>query len=55
MEDFDISNIKLLASDLDGTLLSSRFEIEDFDIFMLKELQKLGVYIVLASGLCLFR
>ena len=48
-----LEDVKLLATDLDGTLLSSNFEVEPFDITMLTEFQKTGRCIALVSGMSL--
>lgn len=45
---------KVLATDLDNTLLTSEITIAEFDKKMLVELQKCGVNIVMISGLLLF-
>lgn len=45
---------KVLATDLDNTLLTSDIKIADFDKKMLIELQKCGVSIVMVSGLIIF-
>ena len=43
-------SIKLIAIDLDGTLLNDKKEITPFTLETLKEASRRGVYVVLASG-----
>ena len=43
-------NVKLIALDLDDTLLNSKREIEDETVFALRECAEKGIYIVLCSG-----
>lgn len=43
-------SIKLIAIDLDGTLLNSKKEITPYTLEVLKGANKRGVYVVLASG-----
>ena len=47
-------DIKVFATDLDGTLLNSKFEIDDYEKKMLQELQKINVTIALVSGFISF-
>jgi len=42
--------MKLIASDLDGTLLNSKKEISSENVRALKEAQKRGIHIVIATG-----
>lgn len=42
--------IKLIASDMDGTLLDGKNGISPFNIKMIKEAQKRGIHFVIASG-----
>lgn len=43
-------DVKLIALDLDDTLLNSNREIEDETVFALRECAEKGIYIVLCSG-----
>ena len=44
------NNIKLIASDLDGTLLNDNSEISDYNKTILKKLMEKGIDIVIATG-----
>lgn len=46
----DLSKIKLVATDMDGTLLNSEEEVSDHFFELFQELQELGVTFVAASG-----
>ncbi len=46
----DLSKVKLIATDMDGTLLNSQGEVSDHFFELFKELQDLGVTFVAASG-----
>lgn len=46
----DLSNIKLIVSDMDGTLLNSQEEPSNLFFEQFQQLQKLGVHFVAASG-----
>ncbi|MDQ3020422.1 MAG: Cof-type HAD-IIB family hydrolase [Bacteroidota bacterium] len=43
------SNIKLIVSDIDGTLVSNNNQINEFTIQLIKDLQKKNIYFSLAS------
>ena len=45
-----LSNIKLIVSDMDGTLLNSKEEVSDLFFQQFNLLQKLGIQFVAASG-----
>lgn len=45
-----LNNVKLIALDLDDTLLNSKTEISDENVAALQECAKRGIYIVLCSG-----
>lgn len=45
---------KVLATDLDLTLLTSDIRIQDFDKKMLNELQKNGMRMIMISGMLIF-
>lgn len=47
MED---KNIKLIAMDMDGTLLNSRQEVTDYTVQVIKKAMEKGIYIVPATG-----
>ncbi len=42
--------IKLIASDLDDTLLNSRFEVSEKDKDTIKKLKEIGIYFTIATG-----
>lgn len=44
------TNIKLFASDMDGTLLQKDFTISEENVNAIKNLQKRGIYFVVATG-----
>ncbi|MBW1295814.1 HAD family hydrolase [Aquimarina litoralis] len=46
----DLSKIKLVATDMDGTLLNSRGEVSQSFFYLFDELKELGVTFVAASG-----
>ncbi|MBQ4819939.1 HAD family hydrolase [Aquimarina sp. MMG016] len=46
----DLSQIKLVATDMDGTLLNSKGEVSNHFFELFEELQELGVTFVAASG-----
>ncbi|MEW7289752.1 HAD family hydrolase [Aquimarina sp. 2304DJ70-9] len=46
----DLSQIKLVATDMDGTLLNSRGEVSQSFYYLFDELRELGVTFVAASG-----
>ncbi len=46
----DLSQIKLIATDMDGTLLNSRGEVSQSFYYLFDELRDLGVTFVAASG-----
>ncbi|MHA7056712.1 HAD family hydrolase [Aquimarina sp. M1] len=46
----DLSQIKLVATDMDGTLLNSRGEVSQSFFYLFEELKELGVTFVAASG-----
>ncbi|MFD2563374.1 HAD family hydrolase [Aquimarina rubra] len=46
----DLSQIKLVATDMDGTLLNSRGEVSQSFFYLFDELKELGVTFVAASG-----
>ena len=46
----EISNVKLIASDMDGTLLNSDHSLPDDFFDILKKLEKNGTHFVVASG-----
>ncbi|KAI9309464.1 HAD-like domain-containing protein [Cunninghamella echinulata] len=50
VNNLDFSQIKMVASDLDGTLVSHGFEVSARAIKVLKELEDIGFQIILASG-----
>lgn len=45
-----LSNVKLIVSDMDGTLLNSKEEVSDLFFQQFNQLQKLGIQFVAASG-----
>lgn len=45
-----LSNVKLIVSDMDGTLLNSKEEVSDVFFQQFNQLQKLGIHFVAASG-----
>lgn len=47
---FAMNNIKLIISDMDGTLLNEKHELSQYTIDILKNVQDKGIGIVLASG-----
>src|SRR6516162_8317802 len=44
------SNIRLLATDIDGTLLNPRFQISDGDLAALRQAHAAGIEVVLVTG-----
>ena len=46
----DLSKVKLIVSDRDGTLLNSKEEVSDLFFEQFNELQKLGIHFIAASG-----
>lgn len=46
----ELSNIKMIVSDMDGTLLNSKEEVSHLFLEQCDELQKLGIHFVAASG-----
>ena len=42
--------IKLIASDVDGTLLNGESGIDDYTLSKIKEAMKQGIHFVIASG-----
>lgn len=46
----DLSKVKLIATDLDGTLLNSRHEVSDIFFKLFKELKSHNIIFVAASG-----
>ena len=44
------NNIKLIATDLDGTLLNDDTKITDYNKYILKKLADKGIEIVIATG-----
>jgi len=46
----NLSNIKLIVSDIDGTLLNSHKQVSDLFLEQFETLQKLGIHFVAASG-----
>lgn len=53
METIDISQIKVLSTDLDDTLLRKNLSVHKYDIEMLKKVQESGMNLVFSSGLLL--
>lgn len=53
METIDISQIKVLSTDLDDTLLRKNLSVHKYDIEMLKKVQECGMNLVFSSGLLL--
>lgn len=49
-ENLNLKNIKMVVSDMDGTLLNKEHRLSEKTIEMMKKLQKHGVILVLASG-----
>ena len=45
-----MKNFKILAMDLDGTLLNSQAKISDENLMAIKELNKRGIFCVPCSG-----
>ena len=46
----DLSQVKLIVSDMDGTLLNSHEQVSDLFFQQFETLQKLGIHFVAASG-----
>lgn len=46
----DLSNVKLIVSDMDGTLLNSKEEVSQLFFKQFHKLQELGIHFVAASG-----
>lgn len=46
----DLSKVKMVVSDMDGTLLNSKHEVSDMFFEQFQELRKRGIYFVAASG-----
>ena len=46
----DLSNVKLIVSDMDGTLLNSREEVSQLFFKQFHKLKELGIHFVAASG-----
>ena len=46
----DLSNVKLIVSDMDGTLLNSREEVSQLFFKQFLKLKELGIHFVAASG-----
>ena len=46
----DLSKVKMVVTDMDGTLLNSQHEVSDKFFFLFEELKKRDIKFVAASG-----
>ena len=54
MTSFNPDSIKIVASDLDDTILRTDLTFHPFDVKMLKEVEARGIHVVFSSGLTTF-
>lgn len=47
--------IKLIASDMDGTLLDAKMSITNDNTSAIREAERLGIEFMVATGLCIYR